>query len=95
MGSNGLDADVGIVSKMQARSVDPAAETDRKVSRRCRRVKGRIERQASTGNGNKRTRTGASIRGRAKPAAGSKGPTSHRVWMPCSGRACRRVEQAD
>jgi hypothetical protein len=42
--SNGLDADVGIVSKMQARSVDPAVEADRKVSRRCRRVKGRIER---------------------------------------------------
>jgi len=28
---------------------DPAAETDRKVSRRCRRVKGRIEKQASIG----------------------------------------------
>ena len=47
MGPNGLDAGLGIVSKMQARSVDPAAETDRKVSRRCRRVKGRIEKQAS------------------------------------------------
>jgi hypothetical protein len=47
MGPNGPDADFGIVSKMQARSVDPAAETDRKVSRRCRRVKGRIEKQAS------------------------------------------------
>jgi len=47
MGPNGPDAGLGIVSKMQARSVDPAAETDRKVSRRCRRVKGRIEEQAS------------------------------------------------
>jgi len=36
---------------MQAGSVDPAAVTDRKVSCRCRRAKGRIERQASTGNG--------------------------------------------
>jgi hypothetical protein len=43
---NGADR---LVSKMQARSVDPAAETDRKVSRRCRRVKGRIEKQASIG----------------------------------------------
>jgi CspA family cold shock protein len=49
MGPNGLDEGFGIVSKMQARSVDPAAETDRKVSRRCRRVKGRIEKQASIG----------------------------------------------
>jgi hypothetical protein len=49
MRPNGLDADFEIVSKMQARSVDPAAETDRKVSRRCRRVKGRIEEQASIG----------------------------------------------
>jgi hypothetical protein len=36
---------------MQARSVDPAVETDRKISRRCRRVKGRIEMRVSTGKG--------------------------------------------
>lgn len=36
---------------MQVGSVDPAAETDRKISRRCRRVKGRIEKLASTGTG--------------------------------------------
>jgi predicted dehydrogenase len=37
-----------------AGSVDPAAETDRKISRRCWRVKGRIEKRASTGNGSGR-----------------------------------------
>jgi hypothetical protein len=39
----------GIVSKMQARNVDPAVVIDRKVSRRCRRAKGRIEKRVSTG----------------------------------------------
>jgi len=34
---------------MQARSVNPATETCRKAGHRCRRVKGRIEKQASTG----------------------------------------------
>ena len=34
---------------MEARSVDPAAETDRKIHRRCRRAKGCIEKRASTG----------------------------------------------
>jgi hypothetical protein len=43
-------------------------------------------------NGNKRTRTRALIRSRAKPAAGSKGPTSHRYRMPCSDRACRSAK---
>jgi hypothetical protein len=42
--------------KMQARSVDPAVETCRKVSHRCRRVKGRTEKQVSTGT-ETRTRT--------------------------------------
>jgi hypothetical protein len=46
---NGPSGEYGIASKMQARSVNPAAEADRKVSRRCRRVKGRIEEWASTG----------------------------------------------
>jgi len=36
------------LSKLQARSVDPAAGTDRKISRRCRRAKGRIEKRVST-----------------------------------------------
>jgi len=40
---NGLSVDFRIISKMQVRSVDLAAGTDRKVSRRCRRAKGRIE----------------------------------------------------
>ena len=84
----GSSGDFRIASKMQARSVDPAAGTDRKISRRCRRVKGRIEKQASTGT-EKRTRTRASIRSRIKPAAGSKGLTSRPFRMPCSGRACR------
>jgi hypothetical protein len=34
-------------------------------------------------------RTRALIRSGIKPAAGSKGLTSHRHRMPCSGRACR------
>jgi len=42
-GPNGLSVDFRIISKKQVRSVDPAAGTDRKVSRRCRRAKGRIE----------------------------------------------------
>jgi hypothetical protein len=49
--SNESEEDVGIALKMQAGSVDPAAEADRKVSRRCRRVKGRIEKRASIGMG--------------------------------------------
>jgi hypothetical protein len=56
---------------MQARNVDLAAGTDRKINRRCWRAKGRIEEQASTGT--ERTRTRALIRSRIKPAAGSKG----------------------
>jgi hypothetical protein len=79
----------GIVSKMQARNVDPAVVIDRKVSRRCRRAKGRIEKRVSTGTG-QRTRTSALIRGRIKPAPGSKGAKRHAVYrMPCSSRACR------
>jgi hypothetical protein len=34
---------------MQARSVNPATEICRKAGHRCRRVKGRIEKQVSTG----------------------------------------------
>src|SRR5262249_16928593 len=36
-----------------------------------------------------RTRTGALIRSRIKAVAGGQGPTSRRLWMPRSGRACR------
>jgi len=50
---NGLDGDSEIASKMQARSVDPAAETDRKTSRRGRRAKGRIEERAVGGWGSR------------------------------------------
>jgi len=46
---NESGGDFGIVSKMQARSVDPAAEAYRKSRRRCRRAKGRIENRVSTG----------------------------------------------
>jgi len=67
---NGSGKEFGIASKMQARSVDPAAEADGKISRRRRRVKGRIEERASTGT-EKRTRTGALIRSGIKAAAGS------------------------
>ncbi len=38
-----------MVSKMQAGSIDSAAGICRKARLRCRRVKGRIETQASTG----------------------------------------------
>jgi hypothetical protein len=36
---------------MQARNVNPAAVADRKINHHCRRVKGRIEEQASTETG--------------------------------------------
>jgi len=51
-------------------------------------MKGRIERRASIGRGS-RARTGASIRSRAKPVAGSKGHKPRYFRMPCFGRACR------
>jgi len=73
---------------MQAGNVDTAAEMNRKVRNRCRRAKGRIQKQASTG-ADSRTSTWTLIRSRAKPAAGSEGPTSRRLRMPRSGRACR------
>jgi hypothetical protein len=78
--------------KMQARSVDPAAETCRKVGHRCRRVKGRIEKQVSTGT-EARTRTRATIRSRIKPAAGSKGHTSRRYRMPSLDCACQSGDE--
>jgi len=40
---NGPGGDFGIASKRQARSVDPAGVTDRKVSHLRRRAKGRVE----------------------------------------------------
>lgn len=61
---------IGNILKMQAGSVNLAAEVFRKKRHRRRRVKGRIERQASTESGT-RTSTGAVIRYRPKPAAGS------------------------
>jgi len=78
--------------KMQARSVDPAAETCRKAGHRRRRVKGRIEKQVSTGT-EARTRTGAMIRSRIKPAAGSKGHTSRRYRMPSLDCACQSGDE--
>src|SRR5262249_36782833 len=59
-----------------------------KEHRRRWRVKGRIERRASTESGT-RTSTGAAIRYRAKPAAGSKGHNVPAIQMPRSNRACR------
>jgi len=57
---------IRIALKMQAGSVDPAAVMDRKVNRRCRRAKGRIEEQASTG-------TGADARRSVDPQPGKTG----------------------
>ncbi len=49
----------------------------------------RSHREADFYRNGMRTRTSATIRCWIKPAAGSKGPTSHSLRMPCSGRACR------
>ena len=79
---------IGKVLKMQAGSVDLAAEMLCKKRHRRWRAKGRIERQASTESGT-RTSTGAVIRYRPKPAAGSYGLNVPAIQMPRSGRACR------
>ena len=53
----------------------------------------RPHREASFYRNGERTRTGATIRSRVKPAVGSKGLTSHPIRMPGSGRACRSVSE--
>ena len=71
------NGDSRAVSKMQARSVDPAAGTRRKARLRRRRAKGRIEKQASTG-----TESGQAQSFDPQPAklaAGNKMPTSRRA----------------
>jgi len=55
---------------MQVGSVDPAAGIGRKTSRRCRRVKSRIEKRASTETESGRAPAHWSAVG-LKPAAGS------------------------
>jgi hypothetical protein len=55
-------------------------------------VKGRIEKQVSTGT-EARTRTGALIRSRIKPEAGSKGQTSRRYRMPSLDCACQSGDE--
>jgi hypothetical protein len=44
-----LNVMLGSHRRREARSIDPAAETDRKVRRRCWRAKGCVEKRASTG----------------------------------------------
>jgi hypothetical protein len=75
-GSNGLSVGFEIATKMQAGSVDLAAEADRKISRRCWRAKGRIERRASIGKDNGGRAPELRSEAGEIPAAGSKGPTS-------------------
>jgi hypothetical protein len=55
-------------------------------------VKGRIEKQVSTGT-EALTRTRATIRSRIKPAAGSKGHTSRRYRMPSLDCACQSGDE--
>ena len=74
---------------MQARSVDPAAETDRKVRRRCRRAKGRTEKRVSTETGITADAHRSIDPQPAKTGGGEQRAQVPTFQMPCSGRACR------